>query len=443
MATVRWARRSLSAMNEAGYDRPVVGWTAALLPLCFVPLFACGRIDYAPVQSGVDGAPDAGMREAGTEAGRADGGGMDGGSMDGGGMDGGGMDGGSMDGGGMDGGGMDGGGMDGGGMDGAPDAPLDAGPALDAGATCTLTDSPPIAATTDGQVIQGLRIHAVGTGTAGITVNGFSDVTIRNCEVLHDDADGIDFTNAPGIGIEDTLVIQMSAPTSGPLVAPYQTYNINGDSSTGITINRVKTVRGRSGIVLGNCPDASLSNVEVFDTRLETSIEFDASDSVTLDGFFVDDPVSTSFTTGDVLISGSNDCTVQNGVVSGDTDPSGGGVSFHSGSTGGTVMNVDVTQVLNEGFNVWGATGIMFTNTRVRDMLCGDPGRGVADSGGLGWGSGSSAGGHAIVTSSYFNLCTAQIVWNMSDFSPVDVTEVDFTLMTRAPLDFCWVETPY
>lgn len=79
---------------------------------------------------------------------------------------------------------------------------------------CKLNESGPVKVTRNGQIIEGLRINS-DKGPA-ITVKGFSDVIIRNCEIYHSVGQGITFSNADRIKIENVSITFNNSPISVP-----------------------------------------------------------------------------------------------------------------------------------------------------------------------------------------------------------------------------------
>ena len=74
-----------------------------------------------------------------------------------------------------------------------------------------LTPSGPVQASTNGQIIEGLDITASGN-TAGIRINGRSDVVVRNCRIRHASGRGIHATSSPRLLIEDVDILCTGAP---------------------------------------------------------------------------------------------------------------------------------------------------------------------------------------------------------------------------------------
>jgi len=308
--------------------------------------------------------------------------------------------------------------------------------------SCTLTDSGPVEASSDGQVFELLRV----TSTSGpaVTVNGFSNVVIRNCEIRHAGGSGIRFGNAAGIRIENISVIHDGAPAAGQNPSDGLN-NIEGEFSSGVVITGVRLEKGSSGIYLLQCPGASLSFVEGHDFRgpfpRGQVVQFNHCDGAVLEDFSSECPAATSWTEDNVSVYQSSNVTVRRGLVDGNNSPSGVGVMFElsgGGSSGGLVEDVDAVRQGNGCFSGYPAFDVVFRRTRSRDNICSDQGRGAPLSGGLAWAGSPESSNLMIEDSSYFNLC-AGLVWLEDVFTAVDLSEEDFTLREPQRLSFCWL----
>jgi len=306
---------------------------------------------------------------------------------------------------------------------------------------CTLAPSGPVQATADGQVIEKLKITA--TSGAAITVQGKKNVVIRDCEIHHDGGAGIKFSNADNILIEDVVIVHDGAPATGQNPGTDRV-NIDGYSTSGVTIRRVRLIRGSTGIYLLQCPGAKLSFVEGHDFRgpfpRGQLLQLDKSDNVTLEDFSCVNPQASSWPEDNISVYQSSGATIRRGLLDGNNSPSGVGVMFEQSNgtgTGGLCEDVDAVHMGNGCFSGYPGFNVTFRRTRSRDNICADQGRGAPLSGGLAWAGSPASSGLSIEQSSYHDLC-AGLVWDQSVFVKTDLTDVDFTPRAALDLVFCW-----
>jgi hypothetical protein len=305
---------------------------------------------------------------------------------------------------------------------------------------CTLKDSGPVTASQDGQVIEGLRIVAMGM--PAIRVNGHSKVTIRNVDIRHDGAPGISFSNADDIVIENVSVEHTGAPASGANPSDDRV-NIVGTSSNRVRINGARLRRGSSGIYLTASPDSLLQFIEGYDFRgpfpRGQLVQWDTSDNGTLEDFSVINP-PTSWPEDDVNAYRSKNMTIRRGLVDGDNSPSGVGVIFDNTGSYGLVEDVDAVRMGNGCFSDYDAgTGAIFRRTRCRDNICTDQGRGLPSSNALMWaGHGDGSTCCRIEQSVYFNSCNDNLYWPDTAFEAVDLKKAEFSLRAAIKQTFCW-----
>src|SRR5262245_14719357 len=283
------------------------------------------------------------------------------------------------------------------------------------GAACALTDSGPVSATANGQVIERLRI----TSTSGpaLTIQGFANVVVRDCEILHSGGHGILFRDAPGLRIERVRVEHAGAPTSGANPS-IELNNIEGHDSAGITMTKLELVRGSSGVWLTGSSSAKLSMIEGYDFRGPPPrgqlVDFEASDDGLLEDFSCECPPDTSFPEENVSSHNSKNLTIRRGLLVGNNSVSGAGVKFlNDGAIGGLVEDFDTVDQGNASFSIIPGHDITLRRTRARDNHCqGQGGRAPPSSGGLVWHAGGTSSGLALEDSSYDNLCNTNVIYD-------------------------------
>lgn len=323
----------------------------------------------------------------------------------------------------------------------------------------TLTVSSRISATSNGQTIQNRRITVNDPFCrAGIEVNGRSNVTIRNVEILHYGCSaGISFDNAPNLHIENVRITYMSAPTSGPNSSA-ATVNINGSYSSGVVIERARLERGSSGIYLYGCGGARMTMIEGHDMRgpfpRGQCVQVNESPGALLEDFSCEscetEGPCASWTEDNISVYHSANVTVRRGLVEGNNSPTGDGVMFEARPSdwGGLCEDVDAVRQGNGNFAGYPAFGVTFRRTRGRDLMCWDQGRGNPSSGGLAWAGSPQSSSLALLDSQYMNTfqvpfmqCNGGGVWDAARFTGgLELTEVNgFTPRAPLRLDFSWL----
>jgi hypothetical protein len=303
-----------------------------------------------------------------------------------------------------------------------------------------LTDSGPITVTQNNQVIEELRITT--SGTPGITVNGFSGVTIRNCEILHASGKGIEFNNADDLTIEDSNIVLTNAPASGALPSK-QWRNINGANSDDVTIQRVRLTRGSSGIYAYLCPRIEISNLEGYDFRgpfpRGQTVQLNGCPNAVIQDFYSLNEAATSWPEDNISVYASPGTIVRRGHIDGNNAKSGVGVMVEDGSDGTLVEDVDSIRMMNGAFSAYPSTNTTFRRCRTRENICTDQGRGAPLSGGLLFASAPGSVNTRFDDCSYWLPCKPNnILWDASTVTLNDITEEEFTMRTPVTNTFDW-----
>ena len=325
-----------------------------------------------------------------------------------------------------------------------------------------LTPSGPVQASANGQVFEGLDITATGTAH-GVRVNGFADVSVRNCRIRHERGKGIYGTSAPRLLVEDVDVLCTGAPAAGRNPSS----DMNNIQLTGCSnpiVRRARLERGSTGVYMIQCHGARVSFIEGHDFRgpfpRGQVVQFDGSTDVVLEDFSCENIGNVSWPEDCVNCYGCTNPTVRRGFIRGCNAPSGMGVLIENGSggSGGRVEDVDVVYWGNGAFSAADASsGVQFWRCRARDGIDtsgndsdGDPdyqGQTVPDwatfVGSLSRGaplSGSEAF-HAYQSQpnieyhscEYYNLPhNTRIAWDQSKMQVREFAQVNFT--PRAPI---------
>lgn len=312
--------------------------------------------------------------------------------------------------------------------------------------SCTLEESGPIAATYDGQVIEGLRITSF-SGPA-ILVDGFKDVIIRDVEIFHEYGMGISFLNADRLRIENVNVVHTGAPKSGENDNAHLV-NIHGVGSDHVVIHRARLSKGSGGIYLLNSDFAQLSFIQGHDFRGPSPrgqlVQFNMSNDCLLEDFSVENPETTSMPQDNVSVFWSSRCLIRRGLIDGNNSPAGVGVMVEHRSGDGDVLieDVDAIRMGNGCFGGVPGNDVTYRGVRCRENICGDQGRGLPLSGGLAFISwkytADFMSSTSFVEAEYFALCNPHAIgWNRSEMPIADFTENDFIIREPIRLKFCW-----
>ena len=291
----------------------------------------------------------------------------------------------------------------------------------------TLTDSPPITATQNGQVIENVRIRAVNE--PAIKVSNFSNVIIRNVEIDHEGGPGIKCSNADGLIIENVSITHIGP---GSPLSSTKENNIDCFSSNGVIIKNARLKRGSSGIYMLESPNAHLSFIEGYDFRgpfpRGQLVQFNQSPSCILEDFSAihnPDP-AISWPEDNVSVYQSDHCVIQRGLLDGNNSVHGVAVMFEQ-SNNGLLEDVDAIRQANGNFSTWPADNVTFRRSRARENICGDQGRGLPSSNGLVWAGKPGSTALRIEDSHYFDLCNPNNkVWDKATFDLIEISSQDF-----------------
>lgn len=319
-----------------------------------------------------------------------------------------------------------------------------------------LAPSAAVVATADGEVIAGLRID-VQQGPA-IEVDGFSGVTIRDCEIHHRGGPGISFEAATDLRIENVVIVHDGAPEAGPH-ASGDHVGIEGSDSVGVVIERVRLERGSSGIVLESTPGAWLSQVEVHDVRgpgAAACVRLFDSDDAILEDFSCENPLDTGRPGDLIAVAESSDVTIRRGLLDGHNAEYGYGVRITHVSgqhSGGLVEDVDAIRMTNGAFSCFQfGQFITFRRTRARENICeilsvpiedcGKPGPNggcIPGSNGVSWTASESSHDIVLDDAVGFDLCAPEL-WPSEAFvvGRGDLVTEDFVLRDPIRLSMCW-----
>jgi Ca-dependent carbohydrate-binding module xylan-binding len=297
----------------------------------------------------------------------------------------------------------------------------------------------PITTTHDGQVIENLDIW-VDNGDA-LTIR-HDNVVVQNVRIHHRTGDGISVDFADNVKIQNVEVINSDPPAGQDPETSPEIRNIAVDGSHGLQIDHVTVRDGSTGIFVLSSPGTHISHVDGYNFRGPMPrgqfVQFDKSGESTLTDFYTFHDKDHSHPEEAINVFMSPNVHIANGVIDGNNAPSGNGIMFEFGSTGGRVNNVDAMHMGNGAFSAY-ASDVVFDDTRTFDSIWGDQGLGRSVSNGLQWNI-AAADVH-ILHSTYTRPGNpGNIVWDDRIAAEVDVRE-DPGATPMAPLinHYDWV----
>jgi hypothetical protein len=301
------------------------------------------------------------------------------------------------------------------------------------------TASGPIVVQSDNQVISHLNITT--TSAPGIDTNRHNGVQIKDVVIHHSGLNnpGINVNGGSNVTISNADILNTGAPASGPNPSSNMN-NIACNNSPNLTVNNVRLTSGSNGIYLVGCDGSNLSFIEGHDQRgpfpRGMIVQWNSSNNGSLTDFSNVTDVNNSWTEDNINVYNSTGITIARGLVDGNNSPTGNGFTNDWMSGNVTVTDVDAVHQGNGCFSIYGGGGhdVTFTNVRCRDNHCSNP-RGAPASGGLAYPiDPASVKGHLnIVSSAYYNLCNpSAIEWDASMLTLNQIASNNFTL--RAPI---------
>jgi hypothetical protein len=243
----------------------------------------------------------------------------------------------------------------------------------------------PIKSSYAGQVIENMDIWVENGNAIQVT---HDNVIVRNVRVHHKTGDGINVTNAKGVKIFNSEIINTDPPTGTAGETSTSIINIEALNAPNLTISHVTVRDGSSGIYIQQSPNAVIDHVEGYNfhggfPRGQFVQIASNSDGSKLSNFYTKSDLNNSRTEDNINVYHSNNVTIENGVVDGNNSRTGVGVLFEGDSSGGIVRNVDVVRQTNGGFSSY-SNNVDFFDVRVFDgHMNGASGRGAPASNGL------------------------------------------------------------
>jgi hypothetical protein len=276
----------------------------------------------------------------------------------------------------------------------------------------------------DGEIIENLEVDCRGLTHSNFrqacVMISHANVTVKNVKILHDKTlHGLrcNWGQASGLRVDGVEVIHTGVPTI----------------DTGGNINDAWTAtNGRHNIIIEGCNDVIVSNVRLegaatgifaLDSTNVTMrfvqgknmrgpfpggqiVQCNKTPGCVLEDFSIwsdPDPVK-SWPEDNISIYQSPNSVVERGVIDGNNSSHGVGVMFEF-SDGGFSNAVDAVRMANGAFSAWGSDNVAFLDTRFRDLICTDQGRGLPASGGQGWVFASGSLNGSVTDSTYWNWC--------------------------------------
>lgn len=341
-----------------------------------------------------------------------------------------------------------------------------------------LAQSGPVQASSDGAVIENLRISTSQGDSCAVRVENRNDVVVRNIEIAHH-GNGICVINSNNIRIENVNIVSVSAPEAGPHCSfgvgncyaetktsswadPFTRLNIFITDSDNVSVEFAYLEKGSSGIYLKSSDDSKLYDIQCQDARgpkpMGNCVLWDESDNGQLKNFSVQNFKNISHVEDNVNLYNSDNGSVSHGFIDGNYSIFGVGVIADFGSDNLNISNVDVSRVGVAAINVWSGgdnstIGQNFTarNIRVRDTVCEGRHGTTPSSNGIAIAVHPAANNPKITDTIYWNHCRPDApTYCTSSYcrtgsgGEFDIKEQEFQMKDPLKLIFDWQrdETP-
>jgi hypothetical protein len=308
--------------------------------------------------------------------------------------------------------------------------------------------SGPIVVTQNNQIIQYLDIIVpLNSTVAGVFCNGFSNVTVRNCNIMHLSQAGISFINSPYFTIENCNIKYTgqqainSVTPGGNMANPnINCLNVSGSTSVNCSINYVRVENGSSGIYLNGCDNAVVTMLQGVNMRgpgpRGQLIQFNTCLNPYLADFSNYNDPANSFSEDCVSIFASPNWRVLRGVLDGNNSPTGCGLMAEAGSPGGVVADVDCINMGNGSVFFYPAANCVCLRNRTMNNTLGDPIRGKNSSNALVYG-GNACTGCVLSGCVVYNLVNPNnLLYDPACFVLTDVVTQSFIVRPQLNLTF-------
>jgi hypothetical protein len=286
-------------------------------------------------------------------------------------------------------------------------------------------------------VIENVRIEV--TGRPAIVVDGLSNVTIRNIEILHEGADGVQAFHTDNLLIDNVNIVHTGSRSPNHSV---DQNNIFVYSSNRLVVRNARLTGGSAGIYVLESPGAHLSFLEGHNFRGPNPrgqlAQFSQSPRGLLEDFSVINIVGVAKPEDVVSVYQSSGTVVRRGLVDGNDSTHGVGVNIEF-SEDCLIEDVDAIHQSNGAFGAHYSSNITFRRTRAKDNICRDQGRGRPASGGIIWSGYNNVSGLRIEDSQHWHRCNPlATVYDVDRFDVVQLREQDFTPRAPIELRFPW-----
>ena len=240
----------------------------------------------------------------------------------------------------------------------------------------TLTDSGPVVANANDQVIENLRISA-GLAATAVSIGAFTGVQIRNCAIRHETGRGIYASGgAHSLSIDHVTVLCIGAPASGAN-ANTNMHNIEVVNSTSVSITNVSLRDGSSNMYIVSGNNINISNANGYNARGPEPrgqfVQFNQCTNTTLRDFYSFNDFDISFTEDNVNYYHGDNHICERGCVDGNNSPTGVGYICDGSDNAlpaSTTVSFSACDAIHQGdgcFTVYGAYGVVLTDCRTKD----------------------------------------------------------------------------
>jgi hypothetical protein len=313
-----------------------------------------------------------------------------------------------------------------------------------------LTASGPITITANNQLVENLDITVpLGSTLNGITANGFSNVTIRNCNITHSANCGICFTNCPFMTISRVNIVYGGPQATGSQIPganmsnpTCNNNNIAGALSPMSSIDNVRLVNGSSGIYLNQCDYPVLTWIKGINQRgpgpRGQLVQFNTCLNPFISDFSNYNDPTNSYPEDCLSFFASPNFRAIRGILDGNNSVSGCGVMAEHFSNGGVVMDVDTINQSNGSIFFYPSNNCSNIRNRTMNSIAVDQGRGKPSSNCLVYGA-SGCTGNQIVGATVYNLGNpGNVLWDSHCYTSHDIKTAPFTPRQQLTVGFSW-----
>lgn len=324
------------------------------------------------------------------------------------------------------------------------------------GGPSSLAPSGCVTISADNQAVANVKITCAGNA---ISCSNHSGVTIQNVVILFSSGDGINANACDNMTLLGVNINFTAAPASGPITG--DNYCIRFRNAASISVTNFLGQNCVEGINLDTITGTvtinyfKVVNVRTGTNEYGTGIQCNSSPArLTISNFYLYNSLSIAATGDNINIAGCDNTgnTISNGLIDGNTQNLGSGITLEpvgSVRAFAAISNVDIVNWCNVALQTLNTTNVPIVNVRARNSYvragstCADGQVRAANGTPYATYDGfvsPATSGTTWTGVQYFNIASGSAVTPIYDCpsgagsgkcgTPVDITSVDFTIMT-------------